>query len=104
MAKRKIRDHADAHECLAMQAASGLTLAVWARQEGIDGRSLNLWRVNLTRHHGRPPRPAKLVELIPAPLPPAPRYTIRCRDMAVEVADDFDQDALLRILQVVAAC
>lgn len=102
MAKRKIRDHADAHECLAAQASSGLNLAAWARREGIDGRSLNLWRVNLTRHETKAP-PTRLVELVPTPPPPV-RYTIRCRHLAVEFGDDFDQDTLFRLLQVVAAC
>ena len=62
MAKRKIRDEADAQACLSAQASSGLTLSAWARREGIDGRSLNLWRVNLARWGASAPR-ARLVEL-----------------------------------------
>lgn len=100
MAKRKIRDHADAHQCLAEQASSGLSLASWARREGIDGRSLNLWRVNLARH-GAKSVPTRLVELVPEQ---SPRYVIRCRQMAVEVGADFDQETLFRLLQVVSAC
>ena len=49
MAGRRIRDAVDARACLRMMSVSGLPRAVWARSQGIDGRSLNAWRLNLTR-------------------------------------------------------
>lgn len=102
MARRKILDEAEAVQCLDAHCASGLTLAEWARRHGIDGRSLNIWRVNLTRR-GTARRAPRLVELV-ASGGPAARYTVRCGRLAVEVDDDFDQETLLRLLQVVASC
>ena len=49
MAGRKIRDGADARTSLAAAAESKVSRAEWARQQGIDGRSLNAWRLNLAR-------------------------------------------------------
>jgi hypothetical protein len=102
MAGRKVRGEAEAHQCLAEVEASGLSLAAWARREGIDGRSLSMWRVNLARRGAKPGQ--RMVELVPsAPKTPA-RYLIRRGEFAVEVGDDFEQDTLFRILDVVSAC
>jgi hypothetical protein len=104
MAGRKIRDEADARACLAGVGASRLGLAGWARREGVDGRSLNLWRMNLARRAAR--SGPRLVELVPRPepTPRAARYVVRRGELAVEVGEDFDEDVLFRLLQVVAAC
>lgn len=102
MARRKILDEAEAVQCLDAHCASGLTLAEWARRHGIDGRSLNIWRMNLARR-GTAHRAPRLVELVASGGPPS-RYTVRCGRLAVEVDDDFDQETLLRLLQVVASC
>ena len=102
MAGRKIQDEADAVQCLDAQRASGLELAQWAMRHGIDGRSLNSWRMNLARR-GTARRAPRLVELV-AFGGPAARYTVRCGRLAVEVGDDFDQETLFRLLQVVASC
>lgn len=111
MSKRKIKDEVEARKCLADVSASRLSLAEWARAHGVDGRSLNSWRVNLARREGGRPR---LVEWVPsgaaavetAPfrmLEPA-RYTVRCGDLAVEVDEHFNADTLRRLLRVVASC
>lgn len=102
MAGRKIQDEADAVQCLDAQRASGLELAQWAMRHGIDGRSLNSWRMNLARR-GTARRAPRLVELVASGGPTA-RYTVRCGRLAVEVGDDFDQETLFRLLQVVASC
>jgi hypothetical protein len=102
MAGRKILDETDAQRCLDAQVASGLTLAEWARHEGVDGRSLNSWRMNLARRRALPRAP-RLVELVPARARAA-KYTVRCGRLEVDVGDDFDEDTLFRLLQVVAAC
>ena len=103
MARRKIRDEADALECLAALGTSGLPMPEWAQQSGVDGRSLNVWRLNLTRRQ-RSERP-RLIELVPR-VPPvaAARYVIRCGELAVEVGEDFDDHTLRRLLCVVAGC
>ena len=49
MSARKIQDETEAREHIAKMRESGLTLAAWARSEGIDGRSLYAWNVNLSR-------------------------------------------------------
>ena len=49
MVRRKIRDAHEARSCLAEAEESGSPLAAWARRNGIDGRSLNAWRLNLAR-------------------------------------------------------
>ena len=98
MAGRRIRDEADARACLAAVEASGLGRAEWARREGIDARSLNVWRMNLSRKRA----PARLVELVPTVR--AARYVVRCGHLEVEIGDDFNEATLFRLLQVVAAC
>lgn len=106
MAGRKIRDAADAHACLAAAASSGLTRAAWARSQEIDGRSLNAWRMNLSRRgrSGRRQR-VRLVELVAAPPAPEPAsYVVRVGEFAVEVDDRFDSATLHRLLGVIAGC
>jgi hypothetical protein len=57
-AGRKIEDEREARACL--KAAKGENLGRWARAHGIDGRSLNAWRINLEARakstSRRPPR------------------------------------------------
>ncbi len=108
MAGRKIRDGADARASLAAAAGSELSRAEWARHHGIDGRSLNAWRLNLARRDRirTEPEPVRLVELVPiAPLPcVTARYLVRCGEMEVEVDGGFDDETLARLLHVVASC
>jgi hypothetical protein len=111
MGKRKIRDEADARECIARAKASGLEPAAWARAEGLDGRSLRAWTINLER--GRRPRrrPTRgaasggLVELVPTPAATErSAYVIRVGAVSVEVGEQFDEGTLRRVLRVLAAC
>lgn len=46
---RKIKDEFEARTCLAKVVAPGRPLAVWAREHGFDGRSLNIWKTILER-------------------------------------------------------
>jgi len=113
MARRKIRGEDDAQSCLTAQTSSGLPLAAWCRQAGIDGRSLNMWRLQLARREA-PPR-LSLVEWVPAapiasairdrvPVAEATCYRIVRGDFTVEVPANFDGDTLCRLLRVVAVC
>lgn len=103
MAGRRVRDEADARECLRAVAQSGVSRAEWARAQGVEPRSLNAWRVNLERGERRL-RPG-VVELVAANPPPSrSSFTVRCGPFAVEVAAGFDEHALARLLGVVAAC
>jgi len=47
--RRKIVDEREARRCLKAAKAAGLSVGAWARAHGIDGRSLNAWRINMTR-------------------------------------------------------
>lgn len=107
-AGRKIEDEGDARACL--KAAKG-DLRGWARAHGVDGRSLNAWRVNLARRSATAP-PARrrataprLVELVPTPTtrPPA-RYRVRVAGLDLEFDDGFDPDAVARLVRALRSC
>ena len=124
-AGRKIEDEREARACL--KAAKGENLGRWARAHGIDGRSLNAWRINLEARakstSRRPPRtkaalakaalakaaPAKstsLVELVPRSRVElvVPRYVVRIEGAELEVGDDFDAETVARLVRVLRAC
>lgn len=107
MAVRKIRDERDAEDCLRAAAESGLPRPAWARAHGINARSLNMWRLITARKQARRAAPAslslRLVEVAPAVLGPA-GYSVWVGPFRVEVADDFDDATLRRLLAVVASC
>jgi hypothetical protein len=99
MAGRKVVDERDARACLSAQARSGETRREWAKRNGIDGRSLHLWQLNLLRG-GRP----GVVELVPRAAAPASprRYVVSVGRGSVEIGDDFDEDTLARIVEVLS--
>ena len=105
MIRRKVRDAQEAQRCLREVAASGRSRAEWARENGVDARSLNAWRLNLERGAGESGA-ARLVELVVEDRSPRPiaRYAVRVGDLAVEVDDGFDDDVLRRLISVVASC
>lgn len=108
---RKIANEADARACLRAAKTAGVAPTEWARAHGIDGRSLNAWRVNLgqaraaKRESGRVPA-ARLVELVPT-APSAPRsarYAVRVSDAEIELADDFREETLVRLVRALRTC
>ena len=102
LAGRRLRGEADAQACLWAAEASGLTRAAWAHANGVDARSLNIWRVILERK--RSAGSLRLVELVTG-RPSAPTiYTVYAGDFRVEVDAGFDPEVLRRLLAVVAAC
>ena len=118
--RRKITDADDARRCLTAARRAGKRVGAWAQANGVDGRSLNGWRMNLARRGGGPrrraqaqparaalalrPRPA-LVELIPAPRPASPaRYVVLVGDVRIEVGDGFDVTTLRRLVGALRAC
>lgn len=122
--RRKITDEGEARRCLAAARKSGERAGAWARARGIDGRSLNAWRINLARRGAGAtparaaarsstaivvqPRPrAALVELLPASRPSTSahaHYLVHVGEVRVEVGDDFAAETLRRILGVLRAC
>lgn len=103
--RRKVRDAADARQLLDDLKHSRLSLADFAQVRGVDGRSLNMYRLNL-ESAVKAPEPLRLVELVPsaAPASGAARYIVRCGELSVEVDDQFDDQVLRRLLAVVASC
>jgi len=103
--KRKIRDEQDARRCLAAARASRKGRRAWARQHGVDGRSLYAWDKKLAPDEaaGRAKRRG-LVELIPNSPRVGSRYVVRCGRLAVEIDDHFEEATLGRLLKVIAAC
>ncbi len=107
MARRKIRDAADAERCISAARSEGRSLGEWARSRGIDGRSLHTWSLNLSRRGRDPGQEAaglRLVELVPASRATSSKFTVRVGPVVVEVEPNFDEVALRRLLAVVSAC
>jgi transposase-like protein len=105
MAGRKVSGRDEAVALLAEADRIGQPLAACARAAGIDGRSLRMWRTNLSRgSRSSPSRPTtRLVELVTSRASES-RYRIVCGDFAVEVDSTFESAVLRRLLEVVASC
>jgi hypothetical protein len=108
MAGRKLFNEQDARRCLLAAKSWPAGLSAWARAHGVDGRSLNAWRVNLesrgaVRVRARAPR---LVELIPT----APRvvtreaFVLRIGGVELEVGHEFDEQSLRRLIGLLKSC
>ena len=102
--RRKIEDKREARRFLKAAKAAGVTPGAWAREHGIDGRSLNAWRLNLAQ--GRETRDVpRLVELVAAPAARGEaRYVVRVGEMVVEVGADFDDATLVRLVRALRSC
>ena len=120
MSRRKIEDESEARKCLSAIDAAGGDIRAWAREHGIDGRSLHAWRVNLARGaKARGPRGKRrsalgttkgLVELVPAgfaatlPSPRQSRYVLEIGGARVEFGDDFSEPTLRRVIGILRPC
>lgn len=105
MAGRRIRDTEDAHACLAAVERSGAELAHWCRANGVDGRSLRAWDLNLGRRRlATRASVLNLVELVADRPPSVSGYVIRVGPMSIEVESTFDEASLRRLLAVVSSC
>lgn len=103
--RRKIEDEQDARACLKAAKAAGLTAGEWARQHGVDGRSLNAWRMNLSDRVPKARAKPRLVELVPAsPSRVETRYVVRVGDAAIEVTDAFREETLVRLVRALRSC
>jgi hypothetical protein len=106
--RRKIEGEQDARACLRSAKAAGVSVGEWARENGIDGRSLNAWRINLS-HRGASELTTvskpRLVELVPAaPSRGEARYVVHVDGARIELADDFREETLVRLVRVLRAC
>ena len=101
---RKIWGERDARACVKAAKTAGLGLGAWAREHGVDGRSLHAWAVNLGLV-ARPVAKPTLIELVPMLAPPTvARYVVRVGDVRIEVADDFADETLVRLVRALRAC
>lgn len=105
---RKIEDERDARACLKAAKAARLGIGEWAREHGVDGRSLNAWRVNLARGGARAKDSSsvsRLVELVPAAPPRVEaRYVVRIAGAELEVTDGFHEETLVRLVRALRSC
>ena len=115
---RKIEDESEARRCLRAAKLAGCSAGEWARAHGIDGRSLNVWGVNLARRatpaaprRRKPnaPRPTHaLVELVPAgssaKLAASGRYVLEVGGARVEFNDHCSVATLRRVLEALRSC
>jgi hypothetical protein len=108
MAGRRIYDEQDARRCLAAARSTPGGLAAWAPKHGVDGRSVNAWRVNLERRGVPRPRTMapRMVELVPAVPRFAPRasYVLRVAGVELEVGEHFDEPSLRRLVGLLKSC
>jgi hypothetical protein len=105
---RKIENEREARQHLKAAKAAGLGCGEWAREHGIDGRSLNAWRINLSRSQTSQhdaTTSLRLVELVPATMQPSEaRYVVRVADHAIELGADFDEATLVRLVRALRSC
>ena len=117
MAGRKIIDKAEARRFLAAARRKGQSTGEWVKGRGIDGRSLQAWKMTFEREgatgaprprRARPRSPPKaLVELVPtvASVPTrAAKYAIEHDGVRLEFGDDVVDDTLRRVLLVLRSC
>lgn len=116
MAGQRVESEFQARRYLRRVVAEGGDVGGWAREHGIDGRSLNAWRMNLARREGtaapsQEPRRSRgsragLVELIPAtpPRSTSGRYVLEVGGARIELGDDFSEATLRRLVEVLRSC
>jgi len=107
---RRITDESEARGLLGEFEVSGLGMPEFCAQVGVDGRSLNCWRLNLGRRAEAPSTPSQSMRFLEvvigavAPPKPVPAYRLHVGDVVIEVDDNFREDTLGRLLRVAAAC
>ena len=102
--RRKVRDRKDAHELLSSLSRSGLPLSAFCRKAGVDGRSLQCWRLNLghdrEEHDANRAPVVRLVEVGGEPAAEEACYRIVVGDVAIEFDERFSDDTVLRLMDL----
>ena len=105
---RKIEDEGEARAFLKAAKTARLSVGDWAREHGIDGRSLSAWRVNLARGRARSrAKRAKprLVELVADNASPhGGAMIVSVAGAEVRVARGFDEEAFVRLVRALRSC
>ena len=106
--RRKVRDRADAASLLMELERSGQSLREFSAVQGVDGRSLHCWSLNLGRGSGGGAERGnglRLVEITAGRAAvAAQRYRVHVEDVVVEVESGFEESELARLLWVVRRC
>jgi hypothetical protein len=93
-------DAADAAHCLEALAQSGSSLWVWAQANGVNPRSLSVWKDRLRTAVAQAPGPApRLVEVVAGPVQ---HHTVD--EVPIELDSNFDEATLTGLLRAVRAC
>jgi len=103
--RRKVMSRAEALELLGELDASGQALPVFCSDRGLDGRSLQCWRMNLMKKSPSTQAPsARGLRLVELALPAAQgSYRVLVGDVTIELDDAFREDTLSRLLNVMEA-
>jgi len=107
MERRKISGEAEARSALKAIARAGISIKEWARDHGVDGRSLHAWEMALARRArgvAQPRCAAALVELVPSMPAASARYVMRVGEVSVEFGDDASEETLLRVVGLLRSC
>jgi hypothetical protein len=93
----------DARKVLAEWSASGLSMAAFARREGLAGRRLRRWHSRLSRSEALPCGDAQFVSLAVDPLALAPQpICVVVGAVRIEVPAGFDEATLERLVRVLS--
>lgn len=83
MAGRKVANADEALTLLGVYQDTEGSLAAFARSRGIDGRSLNAWRINLERSGAVETSLLEFVELVPTAAETGACFQVRCGPFSV---------------------
>ena len=116
---RKLEDEREALRCIRAMEREGLSAGEWGRANGVDGRSLRAWQMNIGRRGVRVrrrklrPKPGRarhaLIELVPGATPAvhgagAGRYILEVGGARIEFGDDVSVATLRRVLEALRSC
>lgn len=105
MPGRKVRDEADAKVLLDAMEASRLSVADFAARYDVDGRSLQCWKHNFARRaRSEQTETVRFVELVTTKQTVAATYRMHVADVTLELSADFDDEVVLRLLDLARAC
>ena len=100
--RKKIHDEQEAQALLAQFDGYNGTLRAFCAEMDVDGRSLRAWQRRLTPEV--PPPELQLVQLPTQAFAMPPTYRLTIGDVTVELNEDFNPEALRRLLGVVRSC
>lgn len=100
--RRKVMSRAEALELLGELDVNGQALPEFCSERGLDGRSLQCWRLNLKKKPQPKQAPStRGLRLVEFALPAAQAsYRLLVGEFGIELDDAFREDTLQRLLDV----